>query len=89
MGMSRHATTRCQQRCVPPLVVDLLLEFGAEQAAPGGARKYFFDKGARRRLTAYAGTLARMLDEHLDVYAVVADGNVITVAYRNERIVRQ
>lgn len=90
MTMTRHAAARCQQRGVPRLVVDLLLEFVSEQAAPGGARKYFFDKPARRRLSAYAGTLSRVLEDHLDVYAVVADGTtVVTIGHRTERIARQ
>jgi hypothetical protein len=49
----------------------------------------FFDKAARRRLDAYAGPLAPLLRQHLDLYAVMAaNGNVITVAHRLERIHR-
>lgn len=87
--MSRHASARAQQRAVPPLVVDLLLQFGAAESAGAGTHKVFFDKAARRRLHAYAGCLAPLLNEHLDVYAVVAsDSTVVTVAHRLDRIKR-
>lgn len=89
MIMTTHASVRSQQRGVPPMLVDLLLRFGSEEAAPGGARKVFFDKPARRRLQAYAGPMSRLLDEHLGVYAVIVrDGTVITIGHRTERVRR-
>lgn len=59
MAMTHHAAARCQQRGVPRLVLDLLPEFGAEHAESSGARKFFFDKPARRRLNAYTGGHSR------------------------------
>jgi hypothetical protein len=89
MTYTEHATKRVQQRAIPPLVIDLLLQFGANESAGDGASKVFFDKASRRRVKAYAGPLARALDEHLDLYAVIAaDNTVITVAHRFERIRR-
>lgn len=88
-GLSRHAVVRQQQRGIPPLVLDLLLQFGSEEAAAGGVSKVFFDKKARRRVEAYAGPLAQSLREHLDVYAVVGQHHqVITVGHRLDRIRR-
>ena len=87
--MSQHAARRVQQRCIPPLVIDLLLEFGASEPAGDGTTKMYFDKAARKRLKAYAGPVASLLEQHLDVYAVVAaDTKLVTVAHRNERIQR-
>jgi hypothetical protein len=87
--LTRHARVRAQQRCIPPLAVDLLLQFGATEIAPGGVRKLFFDKAARRRVAAYAGPLARVLQEHLDVYAVIGDDErIVTLGHRLERIKR-
>jgi len=87
--VTRHASLRSQQRGIPRILVDLLIDFGAQADAGYGARKLFFDKQARRRIHAYAGPLASLLDEHLDVYAVVgADMQVITVGHRTERIRR-
>lgn len=87
--LTRHAQIRSQQRAIPGLVLDLLLQFGASENTGDGVSRMFFDKAARRRVHAYAGSLAPMLDEHLDLYAVVApDSTVITVGHRFERIRR-
>lgn len=89
MHLSQHASKRSQQRAISPLLIDLLLKFGTSYRAGDGTSKLFFDKTSRRQVKAYAGPLARLLDEHLDLYAVVdADSNVITVAHRLERIRR-
>lgn len=87
--MSKHASMRSQQRAIPRLLIDLLLEFGARVSAGDGTSKLFFDKTARRRVQSYAGPLARQLEEHLDLYAVVsADDRIITTGHRTERIRR-
>ena len=89
MNMTEHANLRCQQRAIPPLLIDLLLQFGTCESAGNGASKVFFDKAARKKVKSYAGTLSRMIEGHLDLYAVVAEGNkVITVGHRYERIRR-
>ena len=33
MNMTRHAKIRAQQRGIPPIVVDLLIEYGTEARA--------------------------------------------------------
>ena len=89
MHMSQHAAIRSQQRAISQMQVDLLMQFGTSQPAGEGASKLFFDKAARRRIRAYAGPLAGLLNEFLDVYVVVsADDNVITAAHLIERIRR-
>lgn len=90
MHVSHHANNRSHQRAIPPLMIDLLIQFGSRESAGPGASKMFFDKTSRRRVQAYAGTLAGLLDDHLDVYAVVTpDMKIITVGHRTERIKRQ
>lgn len=87
--MSRHAETRCQQRSIPPMLIDLLLRFGVTERAPGKADKVYLNKAARKQIKAYAGPFAGQLDQHLDIYAVVSeDGLVITIGHRQERIRR-
>lgn len=87
--MTHHANIRSQQRGIPPMLVDLLIRFGATEHAPGGAEKIYFDKAARKQIKSYAGPLAALLEEHLDIYAVVArEGDVITIGHRTERIKR-
>jgi len=89
MEYTHHAQLRAQQRAIPPLLVDLLLQFGRQEKSGDGTSKYFFDKEARRKLRAYAGAMARSIEEHLDVYVVVgAMQELITVAHRDERIRR-
>lgn len=89
MSLSRHANERSHQRAIPELMIDLLLQFGSSESAGSGARKMFFDKTSRRRVKAYAGPIASLLNEHLDVYAIVTpEMKVITVGHRTERITR-
>ena len=89
MQLSRHASERRQQRAIPEMMIDLLLQFGSSERAGPGASKMFFDKISRRRVKAYAGPLAAMLEEHLDVYAIVStEMTVITVGHRTERVQR-
>lgn len=89
MHMSQHAAVRSQQRSISKMQVDLLMQFGTSQPAGDGASKLFFDKAARHRIRAYAGPLAGLLNEYLNVYAVVsADNKVITAAHLVERIRR-
>lgn len=86
---TRHAVLRMQQRAIPQLLVDLLMQFGARYPAGDGTTKVFLDKSARRKLGAYAGALSALLDRHLDIYLVVADDErVVTVCHRYERVRR-
>ena len=73
MQVTQHAQVRAKQRGIPPLLIDLLLQFGTSERAGTGASKVFFDKSSRRKIKAYAGSLSSFLEEHLDVYAVVTD----------------
>jgi hypothetical protein len=71
------------------MLVDLLMQFGTSEPAGHGASKVFFDKAARRRVKSYAGPLAGMLNDHLDVFAVISsDSKVITAGHLTERIRR-
>lgn len=89
LEITKHAQCRSQQRGIPPIAVDLLLQFGRREKAGDGACRVFLDKGARKRLRAYAGPLVNALDTHLNIYAIVAsDERVITVAHRLERLQR-
>ena len=89
MQLSRHANERSQQRAIAPMMIDLLIQFGSSENAGAGVSKLFFNKASRRRVSAYAGPLAGLLNEHLDVYAIVSsDMKVITVGHRQDRITR-
>lgn len=87
MHLTKHAQTRTQQRAIPPMLIDLLLQFGSSERSGAGVSKVLFDKASRRKVKAYyAGSLAALLDDHLDVYAVVTDDmTVITAGHRTGR----
>lgn len=86
MIATSHAQIRSQQRGIPPLVVDLLLQFGRREHDHRGAEIVYFDRRSRKRIESYAGGLISKLSEHLDSYAIVADGAVVTVGNRTKRI---
>ncbi len=84
---TKHAHARSQQRGIPPLIVDWLLELGVHKTY-AGAEVVYFDKRSRERLRRYAGRQAlSKLDGLLDIYAVVSnDGCVLTIGHRTKRI---
>ena len=87
MHLTKHAKVRQQQRGIPPIVVDLLVNYGTVERAGTGASKHYFDKTSRRRLRTYVGPLASVIEQYLDCFVVVSDGgDVITVAHRLEKI---
>lgn len=89
MKATRHAQVRRQQRCIPPLAIDLVLQFGSRQRAGDGCSKVFLDKRDRRRLQAHAGALNRQLEPFMDIYLVVSpDEQVITAAHRLDKVLR-
>ncbi|MFS0756518.1 hypothetical protein ABC383_17725 [Noviherbaspirillum sp. 1P10PC] len=88
MKATSHAATRAQQRGIPPIVVDLLLQFGQREHDHAGAEILYFDRRSKKRVASYAGALFSKLSEHLDSYAVVADGQIVTVGIRYNRINR-
>lgn len=88
MKATEHADVRIQQRGIPPLVVDLLLQFGRREHDHHGAEIVYFDRKSRNRIVKYSGGLIGKLNEHLESYAVLADGNIITVGTRYKNIIR-
>ncbi|WP_159690503.1 hypothetical protein [Cognatazoarcus halotolerans] len=88
MRTSTHATVRCQQRGIPALVLDLLLQFGHREHDHAGAEIVYFNHRSKKRIESYAGGLISKLNEYLDSYAVVAAGEIVTVGHRYKRINR-
>lgn len=87
MKISKHASMRQQQRGIPNIVIDLLMDFGTVERAGTEASTYYFDKKSRRQVKAYAGQLSGQLEAYLDYYAIVSDeGKLITVAPRIKKV---
>ena len=81
---SEHAQARIQQRAIPPLVVDLMMQFGSPFRC-GGAERLIFDKQAVKRLRRHLGGERglKVVERWLNVYAVIGDnGNVVTTAHK-------
>jgi hypothetical protein len=84
LNYSEHARARIQQRAIPPLVVDLLIQFGSPYRC-GGAERLMFDKRALKRLRHHLGGERglKVFERWLNVYAVLSDnGSVATTAHK-------
>ncbi|UDL96146.1 hypothetical protein LGH83_08175 [Lichenihabitans sp. PAMC28606] len=82
-SFTAHAGRRCQQRAIPPMVVELLERCGSERRC-GQADRLFFDKAAKKRLRQHLGGKRglQLIERWMSVYAVIGDnGRVITVAH--------
>ena len=85
---SEHARIRMQQRGVPPLIIEWLVQYGATVHDHRGARIRYFDKESRKRIRNEKGDIVlRRFHELFDCYAVIAeDGSVVTVGHAYGRI---
>ena len=91
--LSTHAVVRSQQRGVPPIVRDWLLDYGAQVYDGRGAVIRYFSDASVRRMEAELGRIPlRRMSEFLRCYLVedASDGVVITVGkrYRGCRLPR-
>ncbi len=85
MRQTGHAHVRAQQRCIPPLVMQWLLEYGARSSS-FGAVKVQFDKRSRRELAQDVGQpIVKQLGRFLNTSLVVdpVDDRVITVMWNH------
>ena len=89
MNLTKHASARCQQRSIPPVAIDLILDFGAVEYHRG-REIILLDKKGLRKAKRYLG---KLLDGHLavlkDIYVVVAEGMVVTVARKTGHLKRK
>jgi hypothetical protein len=90
LSMTHHAAARSQQRGIPPVVIEKLLDFGREAHDHRGSRIVYFDHRSRKHLQRQLGQdRYKQLESHLDAFAVLgADGCVVTVGHRTHRINR-
>ena len=83
---TNHASVRAQQRGVPPLVMQWLLDYGEEKFdGHGGVIRYFTPQSLRRLERDVGQTPLKRLSEFLRCYLVQGsnDGAVITVGKRH------
>lgn len=88
--LTRHANQRMQQRGIPEVVLDWLLQYGESQWDHHGAKVLYFTKKSRRHIDEVVGKDAtRRYNEYMDSYAVVAlDGVLLTCGHRSKKINR-
>ena len=86
MTKTEHASIRQQQRGIPPMVLDFLIQFGARERNTKGTEIIYFDRKAKKCIESYTGGLIGKLNGHLNVYAVIADNKLITVGQRYKAI---
>lgn len=87
---SQHATQRTQQRGIPPLIIEWLMDYGEEQPDHHGARIVYFTKKSRQHISKDKGEIAvRRFHEFMNIYAVITmDGQMITCGHRFKKIHR-
>ena len=86
---TRHTDVRMQQRGIPPLIRDWLLQYGKESHDHHGAIIRYFDKEAVRSLRRQVGSapVCRMA-EFMNAYLVERNGVIVTVGHRSKRFRR-
>lgn len=88
--MSKHASTRLQQRAIPPIVLDLLFDFGKFEYDHRGSTMYYFDKlGKEQARVVLQKSNSTQIDHCLNAYFVMgSDGSILTVGHLVKRINR-
>lgn len=83
MKMTKHAEKRIEQRCIPGVVIDLILDYGKSEYHRG-AEKLWLDKKGLRQAKRYLGKPHQNYGQLLkDIYLVVDGETVITAARRD------
>ncbi len=87
--LTHHAAVRSQQRGIPPLAIEALLDYGTEHHDHHGAVVLLIDHAATKRLARAQRLRGAEVDALRGLYAVVAaDGRVHTVGHRTRRLQR-
>jgi hypothetical protein len=89
LPLTQHAAVRMQQRGITRTTLESLLEYGVQTYDHHGATIVYFNRKARARLMRDTPRARyRVMEKQLNAYAVVADGEVVTVGHRHRRIAR-
>jgi len=90
MRLTQHSQIRMQQRAVPVLIVEWLVDYGARSRAKEGAEYCYFDKASKNSLSKVVGKQItdRLSDLMYKCFAIVRDDQVITVGYIDKHIRR-
>ena len=81
---TKHLETRCQQRGIKSIYMDLLDTYGCEYPCAGGGIKIMFDKASRKALERECND-KQILDKIFKLYYVECNGYGITASHRKKR----
>jgi len=85
--MTNHAIQRSQQRCIPPLIIHWLCQYGSRKRNRNGTMLCYFDRKSLRLIASDVGRIViRRLSGLMKAYLVIADNQIITVGHRYKRI---
>ena len=82
--MTIHSEVRMQQRGIPELIVDLLINYGERKRAKKKCEVLFFNHSALKKLKKYLGKeFYSRIEQFKGAYLIQAsNGEVITIGYR-------
>lgn len=88
--ISEHAKTRMQQRGISAEAIEWLLAYGETIHDHHGAEVCYFTKRSRHNMATDLGqSIMKRYEKFMNSYLVIsADGAVITIGHRYQRIVR-
>lgn len=85
--MTNHALERSQQRCIPPLIIHWLCQYGSRQRNNNGTIVCYFDRKSIRLISSDVGHIViRRLSGLMNAYLVIAGDQILTVGHRYKRI---
>ena len=83
MILTKHAESRVQQRCIPQLVLDLLLDYGAIEHQRGGTELIYFKTKNFEKARKQVERMLQEFDKLRDAYLVKSnqgEGDIIITA---------
>jgi len=85
--MTSHALERSQQRCIPPLIIHWLCQYGSRKRNNNGTIVCYFDRKSLRLIASDVGQIViRRLSGLMNAYLVIAGDRILTVGHRYKRI---
>ena len=85
--LTHHAMERSQQRCIPPLIIYWLYQYGTRKRSTNGTKVCYFDRRSIRLIASEVGhIIVKRLSSLMNSYLVLSGNTVITVGHRYKRI---
>jgi len=85
--MTNHAVEISQQRCIPPLIIHWLCQYGSRKRNNNGRIVCYFDKKSVRLLASDVGhVVVQRLSGLMNSYLVITGNQIISVGHHYKRI---